>query len=475
MPTEVFMPQLGLTMTEGTVARWLKKEGDQVSKGEAILEVTTDKATVEVEAAGTGVLAGVRVADGQTVPTGQVIAYILSQGETLPVEPTGSPRALGKEGSIAAISTSGPSSTVSLWVAGAGVPEAMLPARTSRRTLKVSPRARHLADQTGIELRTIKGTGPMGRIIEADVRRAIHISPRGSSISPVAQRLAKELGVDPNVVRGTGPGGRVTKADVQQASGPQIADGTRLGNPGNDTDQLRDLWPLQGIRKLVAERMAFSASTVPHFHLTVEVDATMLARMRDRLAPEIETRTHARLTFTDLLIYIIARSIVHHPEVNVAWADGAVLRQHTIGIGVATATIDGLVVPVIQDADKKSLATVVVERQKLTELARAGRLSLQNLEGGTFTLTNLGMYGVDVFDPIINTPQSAILAVGQIKERPLAIAGQVIVRPAMYYTLAVDHRLLDGAQAARFLDTLVRLTEEPYLLVDDLLTPTHVT
>lgn len=451
MATEVFMPQLGMTMIEGTLVRWLKQEGEQIAKGEAVCEVMTDKATVELEAAASGALAGVRTAEGDTLRVGEVMAYILAPGEALPAGVTNVPRALeGKAASALSATSAGPSSAAPLWVAGAGVPEAMLPGRTSQRALKVSPRARRLAGQIGIDFRGLQGTGPMGRIVEADVRQAAKTAPsvaRAPAVSPVAQRLAEELGVDLRHVRGTGPGGRVTKADVEQAA---------------------DLRPLKGIRKLVAERMAFSSSTVPHFHLTAEVEASMLTRMRERLAPDIEAQAQVRLTFTDLLVVIIAHALGHHPEVNVAWADGAMRRRRTIGIGIATATAEGLVVPVIHDADKKSLAEIAVQRHRLTEQARAGRLGLPDLEGGTFTLTNLGMYGVDAFDPIVNTPQSTILAVGRIKERPLAIAGQLAVRPTMYYTLAVDHRLLDGAQAAQFLDTLVCLTEEPYLLADSL-------
>jgi pyruvate dehydrogenase E2 component (dihydrolipoamide acetyltransferase) len=451
MASEVFMPQLGMTMTDGTLVHWLKHEGEPIAKGEVLCEVMTDKATVEIEAAATGVLAGVRAAEGDTLPVGEVMAYILAPGEALPVGVTGAPRAR-EEKAVSALSAtdSAPGPAAPLWVAGAGVPEVMLPGRTSQRALKASPRARRSAGQIGIDLRGLLGTGPMGRIVEADVRRAAKTKPvnaRAPAVSPLAQRLAEELGVDLRQVHGTGPSGRVTKADVEQAA---------------------DLRPLRGIRKLVAERMAFSSSTVPHFHLTTEVEASMLTRMRERLAPDIQAQTQARLTFTDLLVVIIARALGHHPEVNVAWADGAVRLQRTIAIGIATATDDGLVVPVIHDADKKSLTEIVVERRRLTEQAREGRLGLPDLEGGTFTLTNLGMYGVDVFDPIVNTPQSAILAVGQIKERPWAVAGQLAVRPTTNYTLAVDHRLLDGAQAAHFLDTLIRLTEDPYLLAGDI-------
>jgi pyruvate dehydrogenase E2 component (dihydrolipoamide acetyltransferase) len=448
MATEVFMPQLGMTMTEGLVARWLKQEGEQVFREEALFEVETDKVVMEVKAASDGILAGVRAAKGDTVRVGEVMAYILAPGENLPLASVGAPRDLGGEGTHApATSVAGPSSAALLWVAGAGALRSILPISTTRKTLKASPRARRLARQSGIDLRALQGTGPAGRIVEADVRRAIPVITKAPAVSPVARRLADELGVDLNRVHGTGPGGRVTKADVEQAA---------------------DLRPLHGIRKVVADRMAFSASTVPHFHLTVEVEASMLLRMREQLIPDIEAETKVRLTFTDLLVVLIARTLRHHPEVNVTWADGAVRFHRTVGVGIATATNKGLVVPVIHDADKKSLAEITARRWALTEQARAGSLGLQDLEGGTFTLTNLGMYGVDIFDPIINTPQSSILSVGRVRERPWAISGQLVIQPTMYYTLAVDHRLLDGAQAAQFLDTLVRLTEDPYLLANDL-------
>jgi pyruvate dehydrogenase E2 component (dihydrolipoamide acetyltransferase) len=284
----------------------------------------------------------------------------------------------------------------------------------------------------------------------------------------VARRLAEQLGVDLAAVTGTGPGGRITKEDVERAALPHAPAATEREAARAVAPAAAEagIEPLTGIRRVVAERMTHSFTTTPHFYLSAEVDATALMRMREGLLPRVEKAAGVRLTVTDILVKVCAQALVEFPEVNTLWSPpSSRLRPGEINVGVAVATDEGLVVPVVRGADGLSLAEIARRRSDLVERARARKLALTDLEGGTFTLTNLGMFRVDQFQAIINSPQAAILAVGRVRERPIALDGAVVVRPTMGLTLSVDHRLVDGAEGARFLERLAELIEEPYLLL----------
>jgi pyruvate dehydrogenase E2 component (dihydrolipoamide acetyltransferase) len=303
--------------------------------------------------------------------------------------------------------------------------------------------------------------------VEADVRWfADQAKAAPTRISPVARRLAEELGVDLSRVQGSGPGGRILKEDVQQAALPTPAADSLLPTPYSLLPPKVE--PLTGVRRVVAQRMAHSFTTTPHFYLSAEVEATALTRMREGLLPKVEATTGARLTITDVLVKVCAQALTEFPAVNVAWTDeagGGLVRQPEVNVGVAVSLDEGLMVPVIRRADQLTLAEIARQRTDLVARARAGKLTLQDLEGGTFTLSNLGMFGVDQFHAIINSPQGAIMAVGRIRERPVALDGAALVRPTMHLTLSLDHRLLDGAQGARFLERVAQLIAEPYLLL----------
>jgi pyruvate dehydrogenase E2 component (dihydrolipoamide acetyltransferase) len=390
------MPKLGLTMDEGTIIRWLKLPGSEVARGEAIAEIETDKATAVIEAETSGTLGPILVPEGTSVPVGKVIACLVAPGEEAPRPGPPAPLAVPNDG------------VVSEHRAPAPVPQ------LERGAVPASPRARRLADELRVELSTVVGSGPHGRIIEEDVRRA-------------AERLSQTP--------------REAEAPTPAASGQAK--------------------PLRGMRKAAAERMVHSFTTAPHFYLSVEVDASLLLKRRESLLPRIAEQSGVRLTVSDLLIKIAAQALQECPEASAVWADGGVRRLDTINVGLAVATDRGLVVPVLDEVNHKSLREIAVRRHALTEKARAGRLTMQDLEGGGFTISNLGMFAVDRFSAIINPPQAAILAVGRIKERPFVTNGQLTVRPTMCLTLSVDHRILDGAEAARFLGRLVALVEEP--------------
>jgi pyruvate dehydrogenase E2 component (dihydrolipoamide acetyltransferase) len=382
--TEVIMPALGLAQETGKVLRWLKADGDSVAKGEALLEIETDKVTVEVEAPADGTLGGLRAAEGDDVPVGEPVAFVLEPGESVP-EPAGAtaePRAEARE---AAVETAGR-------------------------------------------------------------RRADEPRPRRRLASPKARRLAREQGIDLDSVTGSGPHGSVLAADLEGAA----RDGAGAAGTG-------------AVWQRMAERVATSWQNVPHFFLVREVQAERLQTWREtaRGRPGCEA-----LTLTDLLVRVCAAALRQHPRVNATWRDGSVVSQEDVNVGLAVATEDGLVVPVIHGADRLGLAELVARRQELVEGARTGRLTPADVQGGTFTVSNLGMYGVDAFLAIVNAPQAAILAVGRIADRVVPVGGAPAVRPTMTLSLSFDHRVVDGARGAEFLDAVAGLVEEPAGLVD---------
>jgi pyruvate dehydrogenase E2 component (dihydrolipoamide acetyltransferase) len=410
MPTDVIMPKLGLTMEMGTVQRWLAEEGQQVKAGDALLEVETDKVVVEVESAATGTLRSVVIRPGETVPIGTVLARIYAPGET----PADGELEPGRGAAVAK------------------------PAPVAGPYPVVTPLAGHSPVRMGIPPVTVHGSGPGGRIDSQGVRRwgqreRVFSSPR-------ARKRAREAGLDWQIIPGSGPLGRVIERDVLRS----LAD-----LPQGTADQ-------------------GSGIGAPHFYLSAEVRADALLGLCERLLPAVERRAGVRLTVTDLLVKIAAVALAEHPRANAFWdpaEGGRIGLRQQIHVGVAAAADGGLVVRVLHNADRMGLAQIASERSRLFLGAREGSLSPGDLEGGAFTLTDLGMYRVDVFQAILNPPQSVMLAVGRIAERPVAIEGQACVRPTMVVTLSCDARVLNGALGAQFLDRVVELIEEPYGLI----------
>jgi len=442
MAVDIVMPRMGLTMEEGTVVAWLKKENEQVVAGEPLLEIATDKSTVEIEAPADGILGSVLVDVGETVPVGHVIGILLKKGEEASVPPVVIEEERRKV-------------------------ESQLPEEPAIRTapvplsrkVKASPAARTLAQQLKVPLADIRGSGPGGRIVSWNVqstyeqRTSEQISSRKAT--PIARRIADELQVDLNTVQGTGPNGQITRADVEKS----YQDAQAMSAP----PQTGELSPLTRTQKIMAERMSASFRDAPHFYLHVEVDMRGLVALRKKLLPQLQERDSVHVTFTDLLIWYCALVIKRHSGVLAQWTDKGLLQSSEVNIGVAMDTPTGLIVPVVHNADRLGLAEISRLRQDLAERAQAGRLLPQELELGGFTISNLGMFAVDSFDAILNPPQAAILAVSRIKERALVNEGKVIPAPMMTLSLSVDHRVLDGASAARFLGDLVDLIETPGL------------
>jgi pyruvate dehydrogenase E2 component (dihydrolipoamide acetyltransferase) len=390
MAFSVVMPALEMAQETGKLIAWRKNEGDRVTKGEPLLEVETDKAVLEVEAPADGILAGITAAAGADIPVGKTIAWILAPGEKPPVESESSasaPAARGKTESHAA-----------QVVVSAPQPSAVQSAR----------------------------------------------------ISPKARRLARELGVDISTVRGSGPGGEILASDVQAAPAASSA------APKQGSIEVPST-----LGRLMAERTTQSWTTVPLFFVTREIEAGAFNEYREKLAPEIERTHHIRITHTDLLVALVARVLLKHPRLNSSWTvEGIRLHDH-VNIGVAIAVNDGVVAPVIPNAHNASLAEIATQRRDLAERARAGKLRPADLADATFTISNLGMHRVDQFTAIIIPPQAAILAVGSIADRVVAIDGKPSVRPMMTLTLSCDHRAVDGARAAMFFSDLAEAVRQP--------------
>jgi pyruvate dehydrogenase E2 component (dihydrolipoamide acetyltransferase) len=386
MAISVVMPALEMAQETGKLISWLKKEGESVAKGEALLEIETDKAIMEIESPGDGVLAGVKVQPGAEIPVGRTIAWIVRPGEVPPADEV--------------VTMSG------------------------RRTTAVAP----ATDSTGTS---------------ANQRAQSVTQP--VKISPKARRLANERGISLSDVRGSGPGGEILACDIPAAESKASA-ALDSGSP---------------VARLMAERTTQSWTTVPHFFVVREVDAGALNEARQKLAPEIEASRGIKLTHTDILAGLVARALRKHPRLNASWTGEGVRVNAEINIGLAIAVEDGVVAPVIHDADKSKLDEIAAKRRDLTERARSGKLRPADITGGTFTISNLGMFGVDAFTAIIIPTQAAILAVGRIADRVVPVENRPGVRPMMTLILSCDHRVVDGARSAEFLRDLEEAIVNP--------------
>jgi pyruvate dehydrogenase E2 component (dihydrolipoamide acetyltransferase) len=445
MAFEVFMPRLGWNMETGSLAEWIKKDGDYVEAGEILFTVESDKAIQEVEALESGILRILPDSPppGKEVPVGTLLAYLLKQGEPVPFE-----------AKTAATAAAPPP------VGSAPAPEQQVSAgpRARRETPAISPRARRVATELGVDWTNLKGSGRSGRIAERDVRQAAALAARAPErVSPLARRLAEELGVDLEQLVAKMPGKRIERADVEAAAREAAAVTAGPATPLGKT------LPISSVRRTIAERMATSAHTTAPITLTTEVDATELVRLRTQLKDD---GSQPVPSYNDLLAKLVAVALTEHPMVNARFEGDEIVQAETVNIGIAVDTERGLLVPVVRDAQAKSLRQIAHESAALIEKARDGRISLDELQGGTFTITNLGMYEIDAFTPIINLPECAILGVGRIVAKQIVVDAEserLLIRHMMFLSLTFDHRLVDGAPAARFLQRVKQYVEKPYL------------
>ena len=464
---EVIMPALGMSQDTGRLLMWLKSEGDTIEKGEPLMEVETDKTTVEVEAPATGTLGGVSASAGDDVPVGDVVAYILAEGESAPASSSPPPSPEPDEAQPAAPSPSAPSR-----------PQTPKPKEhdNGMRVVSATPVAQRMATVHDLNLSQVPASG--SKITRADVEAYLengHASdstapttPGGVVLaSPKARRLADEQNLILADIPGSGPEGAVLADDVLTYDPPSAAASTTetaanaersAVNPANtDTaPQTGTMW------KRMAERLTESWQTVPHFYLKREVDATAFVNWRT----DLKARMDVKVTYTDLLVKAVAHALRANPFVNGAWNGQGVVFNDEVNVGLAVAVEQGLLVPVIHHADTLGVQQIAERRAEIVERSLSGKLKPNDLQGGTFTISNLGMFGVDNFNAIVNPPQAAILAVGNITERAVPVNGQVEVRPMMTLSLSCDHRAVDGAHGAQFLATLARSMETPLSLMD---------
>lgn len=407
MATKIAMPKLGLTMVEGRIAEWNKREGDAVEKGDVLLVIETEKVSYEIESPESGILTKVAFQEGDVIPAGGLLAYIIQPGEKLgealnDVALENKEKAIGKNVSKGKIATN---------------------IRTS------------VSESAGYK--KIKS-------------------------SPLARKIARENNIDISIITGTGPGGRIVKKDVIKAIDQKtIVD-------ISETEVLpceEEIIPLTSMRKTIARRMSHSFQTAPHFWLQNEIDATELIKSREILLPIIEKETGDKVSYTDILIKIVAKAIEDFPYVNASWSDEGIKLFKTLNIGLAIDVPNGLIVPVMRDVENKSLAEIVADRVDLVSRAKNNKLTLDEMSGGTFTFNNVGGLGITVVNSIINPPESCILGIGAIVDRPVVLNGEIVVRPIFYLSLGCDHRIMDGGYGARFLIRLKNLIEKPILMI----------
>lgn len=464
MAIELKMPALSPTMEEGTLARWLVKVGDEITSGDIMAEIETDKATMEFEAVDEGTLAAILVEEGtENVSVGTVIAMLAEDGED--VSDVSAPSA-----AAAAPATEPETETKPA--------QSPAPAASSDTTAKASPLAKRIAASEGVDLATVHGTGPKGRIVKADVEAAaggasnvVELRSGDRVIaSPLAKKLAADQGIDLAVVGGSGPGGRVIKADIDNYT-PPASPAAPTGDapkkaaaPANDFDAPYEEQKLNNVRKVIARRLTEAKQQVPHIYLTVDVRLDPLLKVRKEINTALEA-DGVKLSVNDLIIKALAKALAREPQCNVSF-QGDVMHQYSRqDISVAVAAPSGLITPIIRDAGAKSLAAISAEMKELAGKAREGKLQPHEYQGGTASLSNLGMFGTKQFDAVINPPQGMILAVGAGEQRPYVVDGELSVATVMSVTGSFDHRAIDGVDGAKLLDQFRSLIENPMGLV----------
>jgi pyruvate dehydrogenase E2 component (dihydrolipoamide acetyltransferase) len=439
MATKVVMEALSPTMEEGRLVKWVKNEGDTVAKGEVLAEIETDKAVMELVARGDGVLRKRVLAEGETAPVGQLVGVIGAADEDIGSILASAPAAVEAAGGGAA--TAAPATPAT--AAAAPTPGTPAPTPTQAPAAAQAPSA------------------PAPSAAAPSAPQPPHENGGRPRSSPLARRLASDRGLDLGQVHGSGPGGRIIKRDIEAATTaggaatPSAA--PRPPAAGDFTDV-----PLTQIRKTIARRLTESIGPIPTFYLTMEADLTRTAELRQAMT---EAGNEFKVSFNDIILKAVATALARHPEVNAHWLGDRVRQFNRVHLGMAVAIEDGLITPVLFDADRKGLGELSQEARDLATRARARKLTPNEYTGSTFSVSNLGMFGIDQFTAIINPPESGIVAVGAVEEKPVVVDGQVVVRKRVRVTMSCDHRVIDGATGARFLQDLRRMLENPLMIV----------
>ena len=461
MAVEVIMPKAGSEMEEGEIVQWFKNEGDHVEEGEVLLEIVTDKVNMEVEAEATGTLLKILAQTGDVVPVVQTIAWIGEPGEKIP--------GASESGEVAPAET-----IIEKKVDYTPVKEVE---KVDYSGLRATPAARAYARKKGIDLSKVKGSGPKGRIHKDDVLDYKLNSK--VKISPLAERIAKIEGINTESIVGTGPNGKIMKADimavlhgatkVEAAPKAEVAPKAPKAPKAPNENQwgVVETVPMSPMRKVISKRMSESYFSAPTFVVNVEVDMTELLALRKKVVDAIIEETGKKATVTDFISLAVIKSLMKHPYVNASLSsdEKEMYLHHYVNLSIAVGMDSGLVVPVIKGADKMSLKELVVASKEITTKALAGKLKPDEMADSTFTISNLGMYGVKSFVPIINQPNTAILGVSATVQKPVVLNGEVTVRPIMTLTLTADHRVVDGLEGAKFMKTLKEAIENPLSLL----------
>ncbi|CUV03455.1 MAG: 2-oxo acid dehydrogenase subunit E2 [SAR202 cluster bacterium] len=456
MATSIVMPQMGYDMHEGKVVRWLKKEGEEVTRGEVIAEIETDKATVEYEAYTGGVMAKIVAEEGIAIPVGGLIAVMTAPGEAIPED-------ILTDAAIALAADSPAPAAAAVQALEGPISAAVAPADTEE--VRASPLARRLAKERGFDLATITGTGPGGRITEADIpEQGAAVAPAALAssngyikASPLAKRLARERGIDLATLTGTGPGGRVIEADVPEHAVPAAAESVAPATLVSENVELSRM------RQAIARVTSDSKRDAPHFYVALDVDMTKAMSFRRDLNDELDAEN--RVSVNDLIVKASAIAIGRHPKFNSFFRDDHLQMNAAINVGIAIALESGLIVPGVNGCESKSLVEIAAASRDLVSRANSGTLRNDEYSGTTFSVSNLGAFDIESFTAIIFPPHAAILAVGTVKEQPVVRDGELAIAQIMKATLSTDHRVADGAEAAQFLVEIKKLLQNPISLV----------
>jgi pyruvate dehydrogenase E2 component (dihydrolipoamide acetyltransferase) len=443
----VTMPKWGLTMKQGKIAKWFKKERDFVQQGEELFEVETEKITNKVEAVASGILFQIVVPEGTTVPVGTIVAVIAQPGEQ-PERIEGMKMGEVVEAAAPPVEGAAPP-------AGGGAKGR--PEKPRERTFVLAtPAARRLAKEWDIDLSRVPATGPGGRVTESDVSKYHEEGPPPPKITPLANEMARQAGLDIASVVGTGEGGKITKEDVERALEGRVLE--------ERAESLQSI-PFTGMRKAIAENMHASLHNTAQLTLLTEVDVTEMVEFLDLVREEYRNDETVRVSYNDVIILITSRVLKRFPAMNSTLVGEEILIHDAVNMGIAVALPQGLIVPVLHDANKKGLLQIAKEARELARKAREETLTVDDVTGGTFTITNLSMFDVDGFTPILRPPETGILGVGRIKQKPAVYEGEISIRAMMFISLTFDHRVVDGAPAAEFLQTLARSIQHPTLIL----------
>jgi pyruvate dehydrogenase E2 component (dihydrolipoamide acetyltransferase) len=436
------MPKLGMTMRTGKLSKWYKKEGDRIEKGEDLFEVETEKITNKVEASAGGVLFQIVVPVGEVVPVGTIVGVIAEPGET--------PERI--EGIQAGeIVEQAPA-------AAAAAPEAEAERPAGRGEIVATPAAKRLAKELGVDLAAVKGTGPEGRIRETDVTKYHEQALRKPRITPLAEQIAQEAGLDISAISGTGEGGKITREDVERVLQEKKPAAVEEKKPAGSI-------PLTGMRKAIADNMYASLHNTAQLSLATEVDVTESLRFLDMVREQYKKDESVKVSLNDIVILATARALKRFPIMNSTLAGSEIILHDSVGMGIAVAVAEGLIVPVLRDADQKGLLQIAREARVLIGKARSNSLSMEEVTGGTFTITNMSASSVDNFTPILKPPETGILGLGRVVKKPAVFEGEIAIRSMMGLSLTFDHMVVDGSPASEFFDLLYRFLERPALIL----------